>query len=60
MALVQTDYPNNTTKFDLIVEKLVVLTKKKNNETKLINNYICNLNELDYRYITVSHDNVSN
>ncbi|XP_034188808.2 HEAT repeat-containing protein 6 isoform X2 [Osmia lignaria lignaria] len=57
MALVQADYPNNTTKFDLIVEKLVALTKKKNNETKLINNYICNLNELDYRYITVSNEN---
>ncbi|XP_003705551.3 HEAT repeat-containing protein 6 [Megachile rotundata] len=57
MALTQADYPNNAAKFDLAIEKLIALTKKEDNKTKLINNYLCNLNELDYRYITISNKN---
>ncbi|XP_050474529.1 HEAT repeat-containing protein 6 isoform X1 [Bombus huntii] len=53
MALTQVDSTDYTTKFDCIVEKLLVLTKrKKNSETKLINNYLYDLNNLDYRYLT--------
>ncbi|XP_043789120.1 HEAT repeat-containing protein 6 [Apis laboriosa] len=50
MALTNIDYTNYTSKFNYIVEKLLVLTK--NYETKLINNYLCVLNNLDYRYLT--------
>ncbi|CAD1470197.1 unnamed protein product [Heterotrigona itama] len=52
MALAQADSTNYISKFDGIVEKLVILTKKKIDETKLINNYLCDLNNLDYRYLT--------
>ncbi|KOX71652.1 hypothetical protein WN51_03766 [Melipona quadrifasciata] len=52
MALAHADSTNHISKFDCIVEKLVILTKKKIDETKLINNYLCDLNNLDYRYLT--------
>lgn len=57
MALTNIDYTNYTTKFDYIVEKLLVLTK--NYEIKLINNYLCVLNNLDYRYLTNLNNDVS-
>lgn len=57
MAL--TDSTNHISKFDCIVEKLVILTKKKIDETKLINNYLCDLNNLDYRYLTGLNNDVS-
>lgn len=57
MALTNIDYTNYTTKFDYIVEKLLVLTK--NYEMKLINNYLCVLNNLDYRYLTNLNNDVS-
>lgn len=57
MALTNIDYTNYTTKFNYIVEKLLVLTK--NYETKLINNYLCVLNNLDYRYLTDLNNDVS-
>ncbi|OAD62956.1 hypothetical protein WN48_06774, partial [Eufriesea mexicana] len=53
MALTYINYTNYTTKFDIVVEKLLVLTKKKNDETKLINTYLCDLNNFDYRYLTI-------
>lgn len=60
MALTQVDSTDYTTKFDCIVEKLLVLTKrKKNSETKLINNYLYDLNNLDYRYLTSLNNDVS-
>lgn len=60
MALTQVDSTDYTTKFDCIVEKLLVLTKrKKNSETKLINNYLYDLNNLDYRYLTNLNNDVS-
>lgn len=59
MAAIHVDYPNCSTKFDFIVEKLLLLTKKKNDETKLIKNYLCDLNDLDYRYVSILNDDVS-
>lgn len=60
MALTQVNSTDYTTKFDCIVEKLLVLTKrKKNSETKLINNYLYDLNNLDYRYLTSLNNDVS-
>lgn len=59
MASTYTDYPNDTTKFNFITEKLFTLSKKRSNETKLINNYLCDLNKLDYRYVTISNNDVS-
>ncbi|XP_016907318.1 HEAT repeat-containing protein 6 isoform X2 [Apis cerana] len=50
MTLTNINHTNYATKFNYIVEKLLVLTK--NYETKLINNYLCVLNNLDYRYLT--------
>ncbi|CAK9829766.1 HEAT repeat-containing protein 6 [Anthophora retusa] len=59
MASMPINYSNYTIKFDLITEKLLILTKKKNDETNLINNYLCELNDLDYRYLTIlNHDAV--
>lgn len=60
MALTQVDSTDYITKFDCIVEKLLVLTKrKKNSETKLINNCLYDLNNLDYRYLTGLNNDVS-
>lgn len=60
MALTQVDSTDYITKFDCIVEKLLVLTKRrKDNETKLINNYLYDLNNLDYRYLTSLNNDVS-
>ncbi|XP_076678857.1 HEAT repeat-containing protein 6 isoform X1 [Andrena cerasifolii] len=58
MASTYTDYPNDTTKFNFITEKLFTLSKKRSNETKLINNYLCDLNKLDYRYVTISNNDM--
>ncbi|KOC64575.1 hypothetical protein WH47_12039 [Habropoda laboriosa] len=58
MASMHIDYPNYTIKFDFIIEKLLILTKKRYNETNLINNYLCELNDLDYRYVTISNNDV--
>ncbi|XP_031835218.2 HEAT repeat-containing protein 6 isoform X1 [Nomia melanderi] len=52
MASTHIDYLNSTIRFDFIIEKLLLLTNGKHNETKLINNYLCDLNRLDYRFIT--------
>ncbi|XP_053979487.1 HEAT repeat-containing protein 6 [Hylaeus volcanicus] len=56
MASTYNDYPNNTANFNFITEKLFILTQKKSNDTKLINTYLCELNKLDYRYVTVLND----
>ncbi|XP_043250125.1 HEAT repeat-containing protein 6 isoform X2 [Colletes gigas] len=53
MALTYTNYPNNTAEFNFITEKLLILTQIKSNDTKLINNYLCELNKLDFRYVTI-------
>ncbi|XP_076755299.1 HEAT repeat-containing protein 6 isoform X1 [Xylocopa sonorina] len=58
MASSNIDCLNYTTKFDFTVEKLLVLTKKSENETKLINGHLCNLNDLDYRYVTILNNDV--
>lgn len=57
MTLTNINHINYATKFNYIVEKLLVLTK--NYETKLINNYLCVLNNLDYRYLTDLNNDVS-
>lgn len=59
MASTYTDYPNNTAKFNFITEKLLILTQRRSNDTKLINNYLCELNKLDYRYINILNNEVS-
>lgn len=59
MSLMYTDYTNDATKFNFVAESVLALIKKKNNEVKLINNYLCDLNKLDYRYVTVLNNDVS-
>ncbi|XP_076662618.1 HEAT repeat-containing protein 6 isoform X1 [Halictus rubicundus] len=58
MATSHADYPNSTDKFDFITEKLLMLTKKKQNEIKLVNNYLCDLNKLDYRFVTSFNNDI--
>ncbi|XP_076381767.1 HEAT repeat-containing protein 6 isoform X2 [Megalopta genalis] len=55
MASSHTDYLNFTSNFDFITEKLHILLNGKHNEIKLINNYLCDLNKLDYRFVTSSN-----
>ncbi|XP_076236061.1 HEAT repeat-containing protein 6 isoform X2 [Calliopsis andreniformis] len=58
MTSTYSDYSNDITKFTCITEKLLALTKTKSHETKLISNYLCDLNKLDYRFVSLLNDNV--
>ncbi|XP_078038753.1 HEAT repeat-containing protein 6 isoform X2 [Augochlora pura] len=56
MASSHANYSNSTSDFDFIIEKLLILANRKHNEIKLINNYLCELNKLDYCFLTSSNN----
>lgn len=51
---------DTTTKFSSIVERLLLLTSSKLSDKKQINAYLNNLNELDYRCLTIINNDVRN
>lgn len=62
MALLHINHAVNdtTTKFFSIIERLLSLTSSKLSNKKQINTYLSDLNELDYRCLDITNNDVRN